>query len=98
LHRIEVTTRKSLRLLRADLISLGADWNLYGEINHAQTQQIGAAVAFLECDGLIAPSARWDCNNLMIFNDHHRIAENTLRVINSEEVDWISWAREHGLL
>jgi RES domain-containing protein len=98
LHRIALTTRKTLRFLRADLTSLGVDWNFYSEINYSRTQQIGAAVAFLECDGLIVPSARWSCDNLMIFNDHHRINENTLRVLSTEEIDWITWAREHKLI
>ena len=58
LHRISLSTQKSLRLLRSDLETLGVDWERYSEMNYERTQQIGAAVAFLECDGLIAPSAR----------------------------------------
>ena len=29
----------------------------------------GILLAFLGCDGLIAPSARWECDHLMIFAD-----------------------------
>jgi hypothetical protein len=42
----------------------------YGERDYALTQSIGAALAFLGLDGLIAliaPSARWQCDNLMIY-------------------------------
>ena len=65
--------------------------------DHRRTQEIGAAVAFLDHDGLIVPSARWDCENLVIFTDnHHPSAELTVR--RSEEVDWQAWARKAGLI
>lgn len=98
LHQIAVATGKTLRLLRADLESLGVDWTRYGETNNEQTQEIGAAIAFLECDGLIAPSARWNCENLMLFCDHHKIENSRLDVVRTEEIDWLSWAREHGMV
>jgi len=98
LHRIALTTGKTLRLLRADLESLGVDWTRYSEINNERTQKIGAAVAFLGCDGLIAPSARWNCENLMLFTEHHRLDNNDLRVLSTEEVDWLTWARGHGIV
>jgi hypothetical protein len=95
LHRIRATTRATLRLLRADLIELGVDWNKYGSLNYDRCQQIGAAVAFLDCDGLIAPSARWECENLMIFTNNRGI-EQQLEIESTTEVDWIRWAKERG--
>ncbi|MGH8523243.1 MAG: RES family NAD+ phosphorylase [Gammaproteobacteria bacterium] len=96
-HRIRLTTKKTFRFLRADLTELGVNWDLYSEASFTRTQEIGAAVAFLECDGLIAPSARWDCENLVLFTDNHGVA-NDLEVLATEEVDWVGWAREHKLL
>ena len=55
LYRIGLTARRTMRLLRADLVDLGVDWARYGEINYERSQAIGAAVAFLEYDGLLAP-------------------------------------------
>jgi len=55
LHRIRLGTRKSLRLARSDLIVLGVDWSSLGSRGYERTQAIGAAVAHLNCDGLIAP-------------------------------------------
>lgn len=98
LHHISVTTGKTLRLLQADLELLGVDWTRYGETNNQQTQKIGAAVAFLECDGLIAPSARWERENLMLFSDHHDIKNSRLEAVKTEEIDWLRWAREHGMV
>ena len=96
-HRLRLTTKKTLRLLQADLLSLGLVWAEYPSLNYAKTQQIGAAVAFLGCDGLIAPSARWACENLMLFTSHHAF-ESELRVMSSEEVALKQWARQHGFL
>jgi RES domain-containing protein len=98
LHELRVTTKKSLRLLRGNLEALGIDWRLYGEVNYARTQEIGAAVAFLECDGLLAPSARWECENLMLFMDNHSVDDNALEVVKTEAIDWQDWARKQHII
>jgi hypothetical protein len=97
LHRLRATTRTTIRLLRADLGGLGVDFSHYESINYARTQAIGAAVSFLECDGLIVPSARWSCDNLVIFMDNHRL-EETLDREQSDSIDWLAWARDRGRL
>jgi len=80
-----------------DLHALGiADIDYLG-VNNARTQQIGDAVQFLECDGLIAPSARWDCENLMLFPDNFESAA-ALELVSSEPVDWLRWAEDNGRL
>lgn len=95
--RLGVSTAKTLRLARATLDDFGVDMGRYGERDYAQTQQIGAAIAFLELDGLIAPSARWSCDNLMIFTANHSLNER-LEVINHTEVEWRDWAKTHEFL
>ena len=95
LHRLRAKTKKTLRLLRADLEKLEVDWRRDGEINYTRTQEIGAAIAFLDCDGLIAPCARWDCDNLMLFLDNHQIDDGELEVVDAEEIDWHTWGKEH---
>jgi hypothetical protein len=96
-HRLRATTRATIRLLRPDFMGLGVDAGHYESVNYRRTQAIGAAVAFLECDGLIVPSARWSCENLVIFMDNHRL-EETLDCEQSESVDWLAWARMHERL
>jgi hypothetical protein len=96
-HRLKVTTNNTLRLLRADLISLGVEWAQYSTLEYVRTQQIGAAIAFLGRDGLIAPSARWACENLMLFPTNHSF-ECELSVMHSEEVALKDWARDHQFL
>jgi len=97
LHTLRVVARRTLRLVRVDLHALGiADIDYLG-VNNARTQQIGDAVQFLECDGLIAPSARWDCENLMLFPDNFESAA-ALELVSSEPVDWLRWAEDNGRL
>jgi hypothetical protein len=66
-------------------------------ITAPSTQQIGDAVQFLEFDGLIMPSARWACDNLILFPEN--MGDGALvTAASSESVDWLAWATEHGLL
>ncbi|MFZ0208584.1 MAG: RES family NAD+ phosphorylase [Roseiarcus sp.] len=95
--RLGVSTGRSLRLARADLEALGVEMSRYGERDYARTQEIGGVAASLGIDGLIAPSARWPCDNLMIFTNNHHAGER-LEVVGSEEVEWRAWARSHGFL
>jgi hypothetical protein len=95
--RLSVSTSRTLRLARVDLTTLGVDMSRYGVRDYARTQEIGAAAASLGIDGLVAPSARWPCDNLMIFTDNLD-ARARLQVVGSEEVEWRAWARAHGLL
>jgi hypothetical protein len=96
LHRLTVVTQKTLRLIQVDLIRLGVVWDQYATLNYETTRRIGAAVAFLGCDGLIAPSARWKCENLMLFPTNHGF-RCELSVTSSDEVDLRQWALDNQL-
>lgn len=95
--RLAVTTARTLRLVRANLDALGVDFARYGERDYDRTQEIGAALAFLGLDGLIAPSARWACENLMIFTENHALSDR-LDPLNSEEIEWQGWALARGFI
>lgn len=98
IHQLRVETDAVLRLVRADLTDLGVDIDDFASLDYSRCQAIGSAVAFLECDGLIVPSARWQCENLVIFTDNQLRAgrRGLLDVVGSAEFDWQAWAREHG--
>lgn len=90
LYRISVRTRRTLRL--ADLAAveaLGVSSESYRNLTYQRTQEIGDAAFFLGFDGILAPSARWPCQNLVIFCD--RFAPDDLAVRESEPVDWSAW-------
>lgn len=96
-HTLGIGTYRTLKLVRADLLSLGVPEDVYLTMNLTRTQEIGAAVEFLGCDGLIAPSARWPCDNLMLFPNSMG-DRASVELLSSESVDWVRWASDHGLL
>ncbi len=97
LHTLRVVAHRTLKLVRAEIQELGVAESTYSGANLPRTQEIGAAVEFLGCDGLIAPCARWACDNLVLFPDKMGI-DATLDVVTSECVDWMQWATGQGLL
>ena len=64
-------------------IALGVDPSRYREILYEPTQAIADAADFLGFDSIIAPNARWSCNNLILFTD--QIALIDLEAIESSE-------------
>ncbi len=97
ISRLQVTTLRTLRLLRPDLTKLGVDMTEYGTPFYSETQKVGAAVKFLGFDGVIVPNARWNCDNLVLMMDNCSGAVS-IEMISSEEVAWQDWARSHGML
>jgi hypothetical protein len=96
-HRLLVSAHRTLRLIRADITALGVPESHYAGVNLPRTQAIGTAVEFLGCDGLIAPSARWPCEHLMLFPDRMG-ADAQLELVHSETVDWLAWGVDNGLI
>ncbi len=93
MHRIRVRTAKTLRLPDLDaMVPLGVDPARYREVLYAPTQAIGDAAYFLGFDSIIAPNARWACDNLILFTDQIAVAD--LEVIESSEVNWPEWRKK----
>lgn len=86
LHQLRIELRESLRLLRADLATLGVELSRYDAMDYRRTQEIGAAASFLEFHGLIVPSARWPCDNLILFAENQSVSE-TAELVTSESVE-----------
>jgi RES domain-containing protein len=93
LHRVRVRTAKTLRIpdLNA-MVPLGVDPSRYREILYESTQAIGDAAYFLGFDSIIAPNARWPCDNLILFTD--QIGPADLELIESSEVNWAEWRKK----
>lgn len=96
-HQLGVRSDRTLKLIRSDLQALGVETGHYEEPNYRRTQEIGAVVAFIGCDGLIVPSARWSCENLILFTDN-LVMDVDFERKSVEEVDWQAWARSAGML
>ncbi|MBX9844005.1 MAG: RES family NAD+ phosphorylase [Xanthobacteraceae bacterium] len=95
--RLDLALHEAVRLEPGDLSRLGVDMAQYGRRDYARTQLIGAALAFLGVDGLIAPSARWGCDNVMVFQNNHDTINNIV-VGPDESLDWRAWAEANGFL
>jgi len=93
LHRITLSTRRTLQLADLSAVeALGVARGRYGELEYERTQAIGDAAYFLGFDGLMVPSARWDCQNLVVFTD--QLAAEDMAVEESVVVDWAAWRKE----
>jgi hypothetical protein len=91
IHTIEVKTTRTLRFADVNSLSgLGVDITQYESFSYQATRAIAAAAHFLEFDGLLVPSARAECANLVLFLD--RLGEGSrLEVLKSEPIDWDNW-------
>lgn len=88
----EISTKTEQTLVLAnmyDLVALGVEEARYRDLLYGRTQEIAAAAAFMGFDGLIAPSARYDCQNLILFLDSFNL-EN-LEIVSREPIDWADW-------
>jgi hypothetical protein len=94
----EIATATERTLVFADLAALGrvgVEAATYRERDYTRTQAIADAAFFLGFDGLIAPSARWACQNLVLFTD--RLAPDRLAVTGqgAEPIDWAAWRKRN---
>lgn len=95
LFEIDLALGRALRLLDLPaLAKLGLDVSRYGQLSYNEkqaeyprSQDIGEAAHFLDYDGLIVPSARHDCLNIVIFCD--RVPPESISAIADHGVvDW----------
>jgi RES domain-containing protein len=94
IHRIEVSTGRTLRFLDVTALEpLGVDPARWQGFDYESTRAIAAAAHFLEFDGLIVPSARAACANLVVFLTHLTL-DRTLSVRETRPVDWSSWRKK----
>jgi len=91
IHLIDLQLDRALRLADLSVLSgLGVNIAKYESFDYSATQAIASAAHFLEFDGLVVPSARYDCSNLAVFMD--RLGEgHRLDVRETKPVDWTNW-------
>jgi RES domain-containing protein len=68
---------------------LGVKTESYPSLDYTVTQKIAAAAHFLEFDAILVPSARFACNNLVIFDQR----DSHVEVLSSSPVDWVAWRK-----
>jgi RES domain len=93
LHRISLHTQRVLQLADLSAVeALGVRADRYDDLDYERTQAIGDAAYFLGFDGLLVPSARWNCQNLVVFTD--QVAPEDMVIEESSVVDWMAWRNE----
>ena len=97
IHFLKVGVERIIRIEQPDLEKLGVERARYSDVNYGRTQAVGAAAAFLGYDGLIVPSARWRCENLILFANERDLS-TMLEVVDTEPVDLRAWARARGMI
>lgn len=90
LHRLTVRTTRTLKIADLEALEgLGVSRETYQSLTYDRCQEIGDAAQFLGFDGILAPSARWPCQNLVLFVD--RLEPDDLHLVESEPIDWQAW-------
>lgn len=93
-HKLKVSATQTLNLASLPTLGrLGVDTSRYGERDYRRTQEIADAAYFLGFDGLIAPSARWRCSNVVLFTD--RIPPGRIEILETpmDPISWESWRK-----
>jgi len=103
LYELSVVLRRALKLVDTEKLEVfGLDATKYGSLEYERIQEeyprmqeIGEAAHFLEFDGLIVPSARWKCKNVVVFTD--RVPPEALSMVRDHgPVDLQAWKRATG--
>ena len=87
--RVELINRIAIETM-AQLGGLGVDVGRFTDRSYHRTREIGDAANFLGFDGMLVPSARWPCMNLVMFLGNHD-ARQKLEVTESVVMDWANW-------
>ena len=103
LHELSVAMERALEFADLSaLAALGVETARYGSLSttekageYPRSQEVAEAAHFVGFDGLIVPSARFECRNLIIFCD--RVAPAVLQAThNHGAVDWKDWRRRRS--
>lgn len=86
LYPIELTLANVIDLTDPDqLASIGLTDNDLAADDHSACREVGAAINWLEHDGLLVPSARSDAHNLVIY-PAHRLPEAAFSYTDGEQL------------
>lgn len=103
LHELALELSSVVDLSSYDsLRDLGVDTDRFGRLSYEgrtreypTTQEIAEAAFFLGCTGLLVPSARFKCVNVIVFCDHAGPA--AVEVVRDHGlIDWEQWRQENS--
>ena len=85
--KLRLRLKRVVELGFEELEQLGVGRAGFGARGYARTQEISAALNYLACDGLIAPSARYEGKNLIVFTENLD-KDCVLEAVESVEFSW----------
>ena len=92
-HEVQAELENVASLTLRELAELGVEIEKYRSREYERTQEIADAALFLGFSGLIVPSARWECPNLVVFTE--KIEPGQLTLVGSpNRVDWEEWREQ----
>jgi RES domain len=98
LYRLNLASKKVLLLPDLPTIAkLGVDLTRYGslsynerQLEYPRTQEVAETAHFLGFDALVAPNARWECLNVVLFLS--RIGPEELEIARDQgRIEWKRW-------
>lgn len=101
LYELRVRVKRSLHLPDIEAVArLGIDTSRYGALSYndrqqeyPRTQEVGETAHFVGFEALIAPNARWQAMNAILFID--RIPPDALEVVKDHgPIDWDVWRKK----
>ena len=95
LNHLSVSLDNVLYLDVDQLTELGMEDPLASRSRGDIGRSIGEAACMLDYHGLVVPSARWDCENLVIFLDHRSFDLNkNISFVEASGVNWSAWKEQ----
>ncbi len=92
LNEISVSLKNVLSLDSGQLTALGMEDPLASRPRDNLGPAIGEAAFMLDFQGLLVPSARWECRNLVVFLDHGAFdISKHLTLRKASDVNWPAW-------
>ena len=85
--KLRVRLMRVVELGYDDLERLGVGPADYGAREYSRTQEVSDGVNYLGCDGLIVPSARYDCRNLVVYMQNLE-GDCFLEEVDSRQFRW----------
>ena len=96
LTHLRVVIERALNLTDQNLLQqLGIEEPLANHLDYSKSQAIGAAARFLEFQGMLVPSARWPCQNLVLFLDTLDL-NHDLAVAKQKDINWPAWREQNA--
>lgn len=90
LNQLNIVLDNVLMLTVGQLRELGVEDPFASRTDSVQSRTIGEAAFMLDFQGMIVPSARWPCNNLVLFVERIDFNKN-IRLQYQTGVNWPAW-------